>query len=227
MTTTAATSTTGSEPATACVDGESISSWPTPLYVADQAEQTSPEQVAEMNGQLRRLILDAEACDERAFDSGMIGAQKSSIDLLRWSHPAVEWLRGRILAAVQDLTRDTLGGQADQAARYPVLAEGWAVVYHQGASHKQHTHHDAAWSGTYYVTTGGVDGDAGHLQFLDPRPAAIARGASTGVISIRPRPGLLVAFPSWLPHSVKATLNESGDPRIGVAFNVAYDKRTA
>lgn len=197
--------------------------WPTPLYIADQAEQTSREEVVEMNAQLHDLILKAEARDEGAFNFGMIGAQKSSIDLLRWEHPAVHWLRSRLLSAVRDLSHDTLGGQAETATSYPIQAEGWAVVYHEGASHKQHTHHDSVWSGTYYVATGGVDAGAGHLQLLDPRPGAIARSASPGVGYVRPFPGLLVVFPSWLPHSVKATLSATGEPRIGVAFNVTYD----
>ena len=203
-----------------------VSLWATPVYVADQAEQTSPEQVAQMNLRLRELIMEA---DTSAFAPDIIGAQKSAMGLLRWTDPAVEWLRGRILAAVQDLTRDTLGGQAEEAARYPVLAEGWAVVYHGGPCPHQHVHRGSVWSGIYYVTTGGGDGDAGQLQFIDPRPAAIARGASTGVTSVRPRPGLLVAFPSWLPHSVRATLSDVTEPGIGVAFNIAYDleKRTA
>ncbi|MGW2541297.1 TIGR02466 family protein [Kitasatospora sp. NPDC001574] len=200
-----------------------IALWPTPIYEANQAELTDEQTVARMNRELREIILDAEAKDAGAFTFGTIGAQKSSIDILRWDHPAVDWLRGRILAAVRDLNRDTLGDLAEKVT-YPLIAEGWAVVYHQGASHQLHTHHDSVWSGTYYISTGGVDQDlAGHLQMIDPRPAAIARHIGDPVHNVAPYPGLLVAFPSWLPHSVRATLSEGSDPRICVAFNVGYD----
>lgn len=90
---------------------------------------------------------------------------------------------------------------------------------------RPHTHHDSAWSGVYYVESGaGADGgEAGYLQLLDPRPAAVARQASSGVVRIQPVPGRMVAFPGWLPHSVRATLS-GGGLRICVAWNAAYDK---
>ena len=40
---------------------------------------------------------------------------------------------------------------------------------------------------------------------------------------IRPVPGRMVAFPGWLPHSVRATATGDG-LRICIAWNVAYDK---
>ena len=58
---------------------------------------------------------------------------------------------------------------------------------------------------------------------IDPRPGAIARRIGDPVHNVAPFPGLLVGFPSWLPHSVRATLADSTDPRICVAFNVGYD----
>jgi hypothetical protein len=56
------------------------------------------------------------------------------------------------------------------------------VAYRSGGSLRPHTHHDSAWSGVYYVSSGtdesaasdGAVVDAGYLQLLDPRPAAIA-----------------------------------------------------
>lgn len=205
-----------------------FTTWPTPFYQADIAAMDGPdegpEKVAAMNAQLRELILDAEA-GQRKYDFGVIGAQKSSIDILRWDHPAVHWLKGRILGAIRDLTQASLSDMEDLAekvfAKSEIQAEGWAVVYHQGGSHRQHTHHDSVFSGTYYIETGGVGPDAGLLQLLDPRPAAVARQASPGVYAVEPRPGILVGFPSWLPHSVKATLHQGGT-RICVAWNAAF-----
>ncbi|MEV0035523.1 putative 2OG-Fe(II) oxygenase [Streptomyces sp. NPDC050804] len=199
--------------------------WPTPFYQADLAAMDGPglgpETITEMNNQLRTLILDAEK-NQTEYTFGVIGAQKSSLDILRWNHPAVDWLRGRILSAIRDLTRDCLSDKEDLAAtvfeKSEIVAEGWAVVYHEGGSHRQHTHHDSVFSGTYYIETGGVGPEAGLLQLLDPRPAAVARQASPGVYAVQPRPGILVGFPSWLPHSVKATLHGDGT-RICIAWN--------
>jgi len=210
-----------------------FTAWPTGFYQADLTAMDGPglglETVQEMNSQLRTLILEAEA-KQPEYRFGVIGAQKSSLDILRWDHPAVDWLRERILHAIRDLTLDALSDMEDLASRVfeksAIRAEGWAVVYHEGGSHRQHTHHDSAFSGTYYIETGGVGPDAGHLQLLDPRPAAVARHGSPGVYSVQPRPGLLVGFPSWLPHSVKATLHDGGT-RICIAWNAAFDTSEA
>jgi uncharacterized protein (TIGR02466 family) len=175
------------------------------------------------NPQLRRMILTAEQTDPDAAPFGGINAVKSSQNLLTWDHPAIEWVRARITDAVTALTRAELG-EAAREVTCGIQAEAWAVVYRSGGSLRPHTHHDSAWSGVYYVEAGDpASGDAGYLQLLDPRPAAIARQASAGVQRIRPVPGRMVAFPGWLPHSVQATT--TGDSlRICIAWNVAYDK---
>lgn len=206
-----------------------FTAWPTGFYQADLTAMHGPglglATVQEMNTQLRTLILEAEG-KQPEYRFGVIGAQKSSLDILRWEHPAVDWLRVRILDAIRDLTLDALSDEEELAAKVfeksSIRAEGWAVVYHQGGSHRQHTHHDSVFSGTYYIETGGVGPGGGHLQLLDPRPAAVARQASPGVYAVQPKPGLLVGFPSWLPHSVQATLHDGGT-RICIAWNAAFD----
>jgi uncharacterized protein (TIGR02466 family) len=172
------------------------------------------------------MILKAEEADPEAALFGGINAVKSSQDLLRWDHPAISWIRDRIGDAVAALTRAELGDAASEVT-HGVNAEAWAVVYRSGGSLRPHTHHDSVWSGVYYVAAGdagsGNGDDAGYLQLLDPRPAAVAVQASHGPERIRPVPGRMVAFPGWLPHSVQATAD--GDAlRICIAWNVAYDK---
>jgi uncharacterized protein (TIGR02466 family) len=170
------------------------------------------------------MILEAEATDPEAALFGGINATKSSQDLLRWEHPAITWIRDRIGDAVTALTRAELGDAASEVT-HGINAEAWAVVYRSGGSLRPHTHHDSVWSGVYYVAACDTDAgtDAGYLQLLDPRPAAVAVQATSGPERIRPVPGRMVAFPGWLPHSVQATA-DSDAQRICVAWNVAYDK---
>jgi uncharacterized protein (TIGR02466 family) len=191
--------------------------WGTPVFQADF------DGAGQHNPQLRQMILDAEQTDPDAAPFGGINAVKSSQNLLTWDHPAIDWVRARINDAVTALTQAELG-EAAREVTCGIQAEAWAVVYRSGGSLRPHTHHDSAWSGVYYVEAGDpASGDAGYLQLLDPRPAAIARQASAGVQRIRPVPGRMVAFPGWLPHSVQATA--TGDSlRICIAWNVAYDK---
>jgi hypothetical protein len=138
---------------------------------------------ATWNEQLRTLILDAEKTDQEAALFGGINAVKSSSDLLTWDHPAIGWIRDRIMDAVTALTQADPGDPGGP----------------------------------------GDTSDAGYLQLLDPRPAAIARQVPEGSHRIEPVPGRMVAFPGWLPHSVQATA--TGDSmRIAIAWNVARDK---
>lgn len=192
--------------------------WGTPIYTADFPEG------AAYNVQLRAMILQAEATDPEAALFGGINAIKSSQDLLRWNHPAINWVRDRIGDAVTALTRAELGDAASEVT-HDINAEAWAVVYRSGGSLRPHTHHDSVWSGVYYVAAGHTSSgtDAGHLQLLDPRPAAVAVQSTGGPERVRPVPGRMVAFPGWLPHSVQATA-DSGSLRICIAWNVAYDK---
>ncbi len=193
--------------------------WGTPVFVADFADGPAH------NPELRQMILEAEATDPEAALFGGINAVKSSQDLLRWGHPAIAWVRERITDAVTALTRAELG-EAAREVTHGIKAEAWAVVYRNGGSLRPHTHHDSVWSCVYYVEAGDTSAgttDAGYLQLLDPRPAAIARQASSGAERVRPIPGRMVAFPGWLSHSVQATAN-SDSLRICIAWNVAYDE---
>jgi uncharacterized protein (TIGR02466 family) len=192
--------------------------WGTTVYTADYPDGPAH------NEQLRAMILEAEETDPQAALFGGINAVKSSQDLLRWDHPAIRWLRDRIGDAVAALAAAELGEAASEVST-GINAEAWAVVYRSGGSLRPHTHHDSVWSGVYYVAAGGYAGgvDAGYLQLLDPRPAAVAVQATSGPERVRPVPGRMVAFPGWLPHSVQATA-DSDAMRICIAWNVAYDK---
>lgn len=209
-----------------------LTAWPTPIWIADFTDTD------EINATLQEMILQAERNDPKAALFGGIDAIKSSQDILRWRHPAIDWFKERIVQAVTALTFDVLGEAAHEVTQ-GIKAEAWAVVYRSGGSLRPHTHHDSAWSGVYYVCAPGSTPDAGpdagdsgvgaasrqepgYLQLLDPRPAAVARQVSQGVVRVQPFPGRMVAFPGWLPHSVSATATGQ-DMRICLAWNVAYD----
>jgi uncharacterized protein (TIGR02466 family) len=119
----------------------------------------------------------------------------------------------------------------------PVQADwtfiGWANVNGPGEGNLCHYHPGNFWSGTYYVDDGGINADpslGGTFEMLDPRGAAPAMfapglvyagegGLGAGATEwIRPRPGLLVLFPSWLQHQVRAYRGTC--ERISIAFNL-------
>lgn len=202
---------------TAALSIEKVGMWPTPLSVRDL---TDSERWSELNDELLKLVLRQEAADEDPMTFGVMGATKTSHAIMKWDVESVRWLKGEIAASLRTVA-DSVGA-SEEGSVVRAIIDGWVVVYRHAASHRLHTHHGSAWSGVYYLATGDLAADAGHLQMIDPRVGAIARGESEGVLSIAPAPGHLVLFPSWLPHSVKAT-GSTSQARVCIAFNVGYE----
>jgi uncharacterized protein (TIGR02466 family) len=152
---------------------------------------------------------------------GMVEGEKSSSDLLRWRHPAIDILRDWILDAALQLNAWSVSGTNEQGHEADMVAEAWAVVYREWGYHALHSHPDSAWSGVYYVSTGDAEAQPGTVEFLDPRNAASAREPGRSPLhTVVPAPGLLIAFPSWLQHWV--TPHGGHAERICVAFNVGF-----
>ncbi|GAA3086147.1 hypothetical protein GCM10020000_85940 [Streptomyces olivoverticillatus] len=169
---------------------------------------------------LRDLILERT----RSVPSSAVGVQdadKTTSDVLRWEHPAIDQLRQWILDAVETLNDHVGAGRDAAGQQQPMVAEAWAVVYRPEGLHQLHSHHDAAWSGVYYVATGRMTEGTGLLEFVDPRPSAAAREPHRPPLhTLTPVPGMLVAFPAWLRHWV--TPYQGDAERIVIAFNVGF-----
>lgn len=98
----------------------------------------------------------------------------------------------------------------------------WANVSRKGDFNATHTHPGMTWSGVYYVDTGETPGqqDSGALRFSDPTPGSAASFlpfVARAYPEIKPVPGLMVLFPSYLPHSVHP--HRGDGVRISIAFN--------
>jgi uncharacterized protein (TIGR02466 family) len=101
----------------------------------------------------------------------------------------------------------------------------WATVSAPGAAHRIHSHPNNFLSGVYYVQVG--EG-AETINFHDPRPqSGILRppvseltAYNTDQVVVRVEDGMLLLFPSWLPHSVAA--NASNRLRISASFNLMF-----
>lgn len=99
----------------------------------------------------------------------------------------------------------------------------WANVQERGDALKYHSHANSFLSGTYYVK---ATPEAGDIEFLDPRATGYRYDIETTemnlyngeAFSIRPRPGVLLLFPSSVMHGVG--VNRSGEERISISFNV-------
>ncbi|HUB11459.1 MAG TPA: TIGR02466 family protein [Acetobacteraceae bacterium] len=124
---------------------------------------------------------------------------------------------------------------ADEATRRVLMEHGhkprptrwtmhaWVNVNRSGDFNRVHTHPGSTWSGTYYVATGDPDDpDVGTpIHFFDPcqgRANTFLPPLVPSSVTQRPEPGLMILFPSYLPHMVYA--HRGAHPRISIAFNL-------
>ena len=107
------------------------------------------------------------------------------------------------------------------------ISNMWAIVNEQSALNQKHQHSNSDISAAYYVE---AHENCGDIVFYDPRPARtykhpLAKSPNklnATVNSIKPEPGMLVLFPSYLDHSVNTNL--SNKKRIVISFNLSLEK---
>ena len=105
----------------------------------------------------------------------------------------------------------------------------WMNINPVGTYNAPHTHPGAHWSGVYYVSQPDVEDDnAGRIEFLDPRSdlpnwRILNARAFNPKRSLKPQPGEMILFPSYLVHWVYPNVAES--ERISIAFNATFSKK--
>ncbi|MEO1723736.1 MAG: TIGR02466 family protein [Pseudomonadota bacterium] len=158
-----------------------------------------------------------------------LGGWQSPTDFAQWSGQAGQAVLKTATHLANQLTCDRQGRPVETRWRL----NSWANVNRQGQGNEFHTHPGAYWSATYYVRDGGCAADpalGGEFEIADPRgigPAMLApelgfrtpNGLSVGMSeTVRPLPGLMVMFPSWLSHAVRPYHGD--DVRISIALNL-------
>jgi uncharacterized protein (TIGR02466 family) len=181
------------------------------------------------NAELAAIILKKRA-GTPSVQASNAGGWHSDREIIAWG--------GRHVSHILDLAKETANRLTADRHGNPVKlawsAMAWANVNGPGDANICHYHPGAFWSGTYYVDDGGCASDhslGGEFEMLDPRGAgpgmyaptlkfAGEDGQSVGAAeTIRPRPGLLFLFPSWLFHQVRPY--RGAGLRISIAFNLS------
>ena len=102
----------------------------------------------------------------------------------------------------------------------------WINILSPGGVHTGHIHPHSVVSGTYYAA---IPEGASAIRFEDPRlglmMAAPPRLPDAPIeqrpfVPIKPEPGTLLLWESWLRHEVP--LNEAAQDRISVSFNYRW-----
>ena len=107
------------------------------------------------------------------------------------------------------------------------ISSMWAIINEQGAWNQKHQHSNSDISAAYYVS---AHENCGDIVFYDPRPSRVYKypiakspnKLNATVNSIKPEPGMLVLFPSYLDHSVNPNLSEK--KRVVISFNLSLEK---
>lgn len=181
-----------------------------------------------LNAELKRVILERAKSDKGTQHSNL-GGWQSGWDMDQWGGEAFHEIMRAAHAVATQATCDRMGKPV------PVnwMSNAWANVNRDGHGNEFHTHPGAYWSASYYVDDGGAANDpslGGEFEIQDPRgvaPAMLAPdlaiampgGQSVGASElVRPRPGLLLMFPSWLSHAVRPYRGDG--VRISIAINM-------
>ena len=197
------------------------------LFATPVAAALLPD-AASRNAVLEELILRRRA-EHPTLGASNIGGWHSTRDFAEWGGKPAEEILAFARSMATQLTTDREG----RAVRPAWTVEAWANVNASGDSNSCHYHPGSFWSGSYYVADGGCADDTslgGEFEMFDPRgPApmmhapALKFGGEDGLSAgsaetIRPRPGLMFLFPSFLLHAVRPY--RGSGLRISVAFNL-------
>jgi uncharacterized protein (TIGR02466 family) len=175
----------------------------------------------ELNKELRQRVLAHERDNPgRSQSKSNVGGWHSETGQLEFCGAAGKTLLHRATELANEATRQVLVGR--QVPAFSWRTEAWANVNRPGDFNRSHVHGLSTWSGTYYVDPGEPEdpGSGTALEITDPCqarattffPAFLPPG-----IFIRPEPGLMVLFASYMPHMVFP--HRGKRPRISIAFN--------
>lgn len=181
---------------------------------------------AELNEELRPRILEA-ASRSAGTQKSNSGGWRSDSGQLEFCGDAGQRLVRRMYEMADEATRRTvaeLRPQPDLSKwTFRWIVHAWANVNGPGGFNRVHTHPGSTWSGTYYVDTGAPPAAAGGtpLHFFDPcqgRANTFLQPILPSNYLILPEPGLMVLFPSYMPHMVFP--HQGARERISIAFNL-------
>jgi uncharacterized protein (TIGR02466 family) len=177
---------------------------------------------SQLNAQLRESIL-THACQYPGEGRTNVGGWHSEVGGLEFCGSAGQ----RLISHMREMTEEATRRLYALFSRLPDplswTLSAWANINREGDFNAVHTHPGATWSGVYYVDNGEsrLDTQGTAIHLFDPCPARtniFFPELSCQNVVFKPAPGLMILFPSYLPHAV---LPHRGDrPRISIAFNV-------
>jgi len=182
--------------------------------------QARYDNMADFNAELAKRILKMSSEIPSKYNSNDGGWQSDREILTKLGEPYGSQLAQMFI----DNVRAAVGSVVEMTEPEParISIDAWANVNQKGNSNALHIHPGCPWSGSYYVAM--EPNCAGEIYFQDPRTTALMNNHplnpfnATNHVSIKPEPGMMLIFPSFVFHGVKPYLGNS--PRIMIAFNL-------
>ena len=201
-------------------------------YDADVVTQTLPSppgfsDIAAFNDALHAELEKHHQKGSLPLDQTMRGGTQIPNNLFRNASGHVLTVRTLIFDAI----RSYVDGLADDPD-HPFLryinrdfqfTGAWSTILYGAGYDASHIHNEGWLSGVYYVKVPDLDVDRwasgeGCIQFGAPPDAFVSERNRTRRL-VRPQPGLLVLFPSYVWHGVKPFTQE------GLRHSIAFDIR--
>lgn len=162
------------------------------------------------------------------LDQSVRGGTQTDGPLFSRIDPAIRALRRAVVGAVQgyvarlpspDPNHPLLGARRDRRIRF---AGSWSVRLRGAGFHASHVHPQGWISSALYVALppeSAGKSDSGWLQLSEPPPDL--RTELNPLALVKPEPGRLVLFPSWMWHG---TIPFPEGERLTVAFDVSMPR---
>jgi uncharacterized protein (TIGR02466 family) len=184
----------------------------TRLYEAEIGDQAM---LAELAHSIRTLSQDDQAGRAWSREHRYAGyTSYASLNDLPKRDPVIAEFAKAITPHAAAFARDS----GFVLGRKPKLDSLWVNLLKSSGHHSGHIHPNSLISGTFYVA---VPPGSGAIRFEDPRlPLMMAAPSrADAFVTVRPRPGLLLLWESWLRHEVLAGTGRG--ERLSLSFNFA------
>jgi uncharacterized protein (TIGR02466 family) len=184
---------------------QAIPIWPVTMFYFVWAEHNTHAdtlksvcQVLEQHNQVSNV---ATSIKHNLYESAFNFVETPNASVEAWSH----WAKDCIFKSA---ARVNSGLWPAGASIDVELHESWCHITRDGGYHDSHVHPGSSWSCIYYLDPGDTDIESknGVNRFYNPNnsmyvDAGTQYMSQSNSIDVSPQSGMLIVFPSWIPHS--------------------------
>jgi uncharacterized protein (TIGR02466 family) len=175
---------------------------------------------------LTEFILQMQNKDKKGVKFSNEGGWQSN-NILEETHEEFDKLKKEITQYLQIYQQEIFRGMQFKTNVKQNIANMWVNINEKFHYNEWHIHPGSTIAGAYYIKH---DGDkSGDILFKHPLDSYVTfahwppelvetyNEVSSDLINVKPKPNMLLIFPSWIKHMVEPHLNN--DPRISISFN--------